>query len=76
MSFKDRLMSKQANVIAENKDEIHDFRILLDDLNALAREHNIQGAAKTYRILCNCVELYFNVLNEGLTEEEKKSKNR
>jgi hypothetical protein len=76
MSFKDRLMSKQANVIIENKDEIHDFRILLDDLNTLAREHIIQGAAKTYKILCNCVELYFNVLNEGLSEEEKKPKTK
>ncbi len=76
MSFKDVLMSKQANTIVQNKNEIHDLKILLDDLNALAREHNIQGAAKTYKILFNCVELYFHVLNEGLTEEEKKSKNR
>jgi uncharacterized protein (DUF342 family) len=74
MPFKEGLMSKQANIIVQNKDDIHDLRILLDDLNALAREHNIQGAVKTYRTLCNCVELYFNVLNEGLTEEEKKSK--
>jgi hypothetical protein len=76
MPFKDGLMSKQANTIVQNKDEIHDLRILLDDLNTLVREHNIQGATKTYRILCNCVELYFNVLNEGLTEEEEESKTR
>jgi hypothetical protein len=74
MPFKEGLMSKQANMIVQNKDDIHDLRTLLDDLNALEREHNIQGAAKTYRMLCNCVELYFNALNEGLTEEEKKPK--
>ena len=69
MPFKDGLMSKQANTIVQIKDEIHDLRILLDDLNTLTKEHNVQGAAKTYRILCNCIELYFNALNESLTKE-------
>ncbi len=69
---KESLLSRQANAIVENKDEIHDLRILLDDLNILGTQHNIQGATKMYGTLRNCVELYFNVL-KSLSEERGKA---
>lgn len=68
MSTKESLLGKQARAIVEYKDEIHDLRLLLDDLNVLAKEHNIQGATKTYVTLRNCVELYFSVL-KSLSED-------
>ncbi|MBS7614465.1 hypothetical protein KEJ18_01840 [Candidatus Bathyarchaeota archaeon] len=71
MSAKDSLLGKQARAIVENKDEIHDLRMLLDDLNVLAKEHSIQGATRTYVTLRNCVELYFIVLKSSYENQDK-----
>ncbi len=68
---KDSLLGKHADIIIENKDEIHDLRTLLDGLNVLAKEQNIQGATKTYVTFRNCVDLYFNLLKSSSENQGK-----